>query len=260
MILYLGSVRRSRELLLSLSYVFTNVPLQSWPIIIFHAGEFNDIATQGEFKFVLYNYIKSGNSRQAYMFVERVEFIQLEWSFPPGVSQDKDELQPLFDWAWPGYNHMIKFYLNDIMHHPRLKDVTYYLRLDTDSYIYAPLCYDPIERMHAHNLTYAFRIQNVDHKDYVQGLADLVDDYAHRHSDVARMMNQNHWTLPPPGERVGKDFPQYYNNFEIVRLDAFRRTDVQAWVNEIMREPERIYKWRWGMYYAFSPQFLKFTL
>ena len=229
-------------MILSLSYLFTNVPLHAWPIIIFHAGEFREPKVQKEFKYRVYDYIKGSDRRRAFMFVERFEFIELEFEFPPGIPHEKEALNPLYDWAWPGYNHMIKFYLYDIFKHPRLKDVTYYMRMDTDSYIYSPVCYDPIKRMHEHNLTYAYRVLSMEDKEYIQGLADLIRDYSESHPDVHEMMRVNDFWLPD-----GKsDLPQYYNNFEIVKLEAFRRPDVQEWHDEIMKRPERIYKWRWG--------------
>ena len=77
---------------------------------------------------------------------------------------------------------------------------------------------------------------------YVQGLAALVERYAKEHEDVKQSLARNNWALPPPAA----DLPQYYNNFEVVRLSTFQRPDVQAWLDELVSDPERIYKWRWG--------------
>lgn len=38
----------------------------------------------------------------------------------------------------------------------------------------------------------------------------------------------------------------YNNNFEIVKLDAFRRPDVKAWLDDLTSVPERWLKYRWG--------------
>lgn len=145
---------------------------------------------------------------------------------------------------------MCAFYATEIFTHPRLRDVTYYLRLDTDSYIFSPLCYDPFERMHAHNLTYAYRSTNMDPEYVVHGLWSLVDEYARNHRDVEeRMMLENGWTWPGNRETEGMaeaEFPLYYNNFEVVKLEQFRRPDVRHWLDEIMSDPLRIFKYRWG--------------
>ena len=43
---------------------------------------------------------------------------------------------------------MCAFFSAPIFTEPRLQNVTYYMRLDTDSLIKEPLCYDPSEVMH----------------------------------------------------------------------------------------------------------------
>ena len=46
---------------------------------------------------------------------------------------------------------------------------------------------------------------------------------------------------------MGKyEFPMYYNNFEMVKLEAFGRPDIRAWLEEVMSVPERIYQYLWG--------------
>lgn len=145
---------------------------------------------------------------------------------------------------------MCAFFASQIFDHPRLQDVSYYMRLDTDSYIYAPLCYDPLSLFHAHNRTYAYRARTSDPDWVVVGLWSLVDEYAREHADVERSLETNGWQWADAGRdrgrMEGKDFPTYYNNFEIVKLEAFRKPKVRAWLDEIMRVPERIYKYRWG--------------
>lgn len=144
---------------------------------------------------------------------------------------------------------MCAFYATQIFDHPRLRDVTYYMRLDTDSYIFKPLCYDPIDLLHSRNKKYGFRSRTVDPAWVTEGMWNLTDEYAKQHPDVEKRMAKNGWVWPKEREQ-GKmdedDYPTYYNNFEVVRLDAFRRTEVRRWLEEIMKKPERIYKYRWG--------------
>ena len=137
------------------------------------------------------------------------------------------------------------------------------MRLDTDSYIYQPLCYDPIELFHEHNRTYAYRSRTTDPDWVTIGMWNLVDEYSRAHPEVDRQLEKNGWTWPD-GKREnvkpeGLDFPTYYNNFEIVKLESFRRPDVRAWLDEIMRVPERIYKYRWGMWFYYAPDVINDT-
>lgn len=41
-----------------------------------------------------------------------------------------------------------------------MKDVTYYMQLNTDFYIFKPLCYDPIDLFHTHNRSYLLTSPN----------------------------------------------------------------------------------------------------
>lgn len=149
---------------------------------------------------------------------------------------------------------MCAFFASQIFDHPRLKDVSYYMRLDTDSYIYKPLCYDPVALFHEHNRTYAYRAKTTDPDWVTVGLWNLVDEYARDHADVEHNLQKNGWEWPADRDRSrmeGNDFPTYYNNFEIVKLEAFRQPMIRAWLDEIMRVPERIYKYRWGVFFFF---------
>lgn len=144
---------------------------------------------------------------------------------------------------------MCGFFASQIFDHPRLKDVTYYMRLDTDSYIFKSLCYDPIDLFHRHNRTYAYRAKTTDPDWVTVGLWNLVDDYARANPAVESKLRQNNWDWAAnrDKEQMGRyDFPTYYNNFEIIKLQEFRRPDVRKWLDEIMSVPERIYKYRWG--------------
>lgn len=146
---------------------------------------------------------------------------------------------------------MCAFYASTIFNHPRLSNVTYYLRLDTDSYIFRPLCYDPIARFHEHKRLYAYRSRTTDPDWVTHGMWSLVDDYAKSHPQVDTIMQKNDWYWPEGSNRdhdkmIGEAFPTYYNNFEIVKLEAFRRPEVQMWLEEVASDPERILKYRWG--------------
>ena len=144
---------------------------------------------------------------------------------------------------------MCAFYASEVFDHPRLKNVTYYMRLDTDSYIFRPLCYDPFEIFHQRKRSYGYRAVLTDPAEVVVGLWDLTDEYARGHPEIEERMQRNKFPWPNPRERGqmgNKHYPGFYNNFEIVRLDAFRTPEVRAWLNEVKRVPERIYKYRWG--------------
>lgn len=145
---------------------------------------------------------------------------------------------------------MCAFFTAPIFNNPRLKDVTYYMRMDTDSLITEPLCYDPFEVMHIRQRSYGYLSVGSDSNQVTVGMWSLFTNYAFAHPAVAEQLRQNKWEWPhrnAEGEMVAMPIKGYHNNFEIVKLEAFRRADVTAWLNNLMSVPERAYKWRWGM-------------
>jgi len=157
---------------------------------------------------------------------------------------------------------MCAFFAANIFSHPALEGYTYYLRLDTDSFIEEPLCYDPFEVMHVRKRVYGYRAVGGDPRGVTFGMWEFMDGYARSHPDIEKQLQVNGWKWPggrdtlqsqgaaETGARVwpgaGAGFPAYYNNFEIVKLEAFRRPDVHKWLNEVMRDPNHVYKYRWG--------------
>lgn len=72
-----------------------------WPIILFHSGDFDSELSRSE----LYTALKSDEwSGQVYFELQnRIEFIKLDWAFPPGVSPNISVYQPEeFIHVWPG--------------------------------------------------------------------------------------------------------------------------------------------------------------
>ena len=258
-IIYLGSLSRMQSMVLSLFYLFHNLKTPPYPIVIFHTGDFDTHPQQLKLKHYLYDYISAKSSKvtgelllSALLFTERLEFEKLIWELPANLP-DRQALEPITaPENWPGYQHMCAFFAYHIFRNPRLQNTTYYMRLDTDSFLHSPVCYDPFDRMHKRNLSYAFRYVHTDRPSFTHGMFDLVDDYAQRHPFVQNIMDKNGWKLPLPKYRGSTRFPYYYNNFEVVRLAAFQTPEVQEWLEDLMSVPERIYKYRWGRYYQSS--------
>lgn len=147
---------------------------------------------------------------------------------------------------------MCAFFTASIFDHPRLQNVTYYMRMDTDSLITEPLCYDPFEVMHIRRRSYGYRSVGFDADEVTVGMWDLFTNYAFTHPSVAEQLRRNKWEWPhrnAEGVMEWLGVKGYHNNFEIVKLEAFRRPDVMAWLDELMSVPERAYKWRWGKFF-----------
>jgi mannosyltransferase len=142
---------------------------------------------------------------------------------------------------------MCSFFATEIFSHPRLRNVTYYMRMDTDSFFTAPLCYDPFEVMHIRRRSYGYLLIGADAPGFYEGLWEFVRNYAQTHTAVEQQSRANKWEWPDRDEKPENlRFLGYYNNFEMVELDAFRRPDVKDWLDALEKYPEGIFKWRWG--------------
>lgn len=149
---------------------------------------------------------------------------------------------------------MCHFYAEQIFKHPRIRDLTYYMRLDTDSFILDPLCYDPIDKVHYEGKIYAWNRIFWDEPYVTRGMWNFIDDYARAHPEVEERLAQNAWPWPAGREYWashnitydGLGVPSFYNNFEIVKLSAFLRPDVMAWLESIVVDPSHYYSLRWG--------------
>lgn len=154
----------------------------------------------------------------------------------------------------PAYHHMCAFYSYKIFSHPRIKDLTYYLRLDDDSSVLAPSCIDPFEYMHTHNKSYAFRLEEDDMGWVTDGMWPFVSNYAARHPAVEHQLSQNKWEWPPGRTWPGKDyarnvnFPSYQTNFDLVKVPRFRTSEMLAFLEELASDPRRFYWYRWGAF------------
>lgn len=99
-ILYLVNLYRLRELLLSMSYLYNNVPMKPWPILFMYADDLDDESKRTEFMLRMYDFLGSG--QKVRWFMDRIEWIRLEWKLPDTISHDKSVVQPVFGDSWPG--------------------------------------------------------------------------------------------------------------------------------------------------------------
>jgi len=106
---------------------------------------------------------------------------------------------------------MCAFYSTKIFFNPRLRDVTYSATIRT--------------------LTNAHMVGN-DAPVVTKGLWRFIRDYADSHPEVELQLNASKtWKWPSGGDVDLDDVPVsgYYNNFEIVKLEEFRKPEVKEW-------------------------------
>lgn len=99
-ILYLVARSRATELLDSLASIHTNLPGPPWPIVLFHTGDFDDERTRTELIARIVNHL--GEASASSLFAERIEFVKLDWRLPQGIPANKELLDPIESYRWPG--------------------------------------------------------------------------------------------------------------------------------------------------------------
>jgi mannosyltransferase len=146
------------------------------------------------------------------------------------------------------YHHISSFFSTEIFSHPRLRNVTYYLRMDTNSILTEPLCYDPFKVMDVRRRSYGYLSIGSGSQEYTEGLSAFVYNYSLAHTAVEQRLRAHNWEWSHQDEKAVESlqFVGYDTNFEIVKLAAFRHPDVKEWLDAIQSYPEGIYKWRWG--------------
>lgn len=100
-IIYLVKLSHVSELLESLASVQANLSLSCpWPILLFHTGDFDAEPSRTEFVVQLRDRLGGGNG--SWDLGRRVEFVRLDWRLPEGIPADKDILDPIEPYRWPG--------------------------------------------------------------------------------------------------------------------------------------------------------------
>ncbi|KAJ7508805.1 nucleotide-diphospho-sugar transferase [Mycena galericulata] len=258
-VVYLASVlpgpRSPQRLFESLSLMQMNIPWRhQWPVLILHAGAYDTEDSRRKFIALLRDVTQAHNltEHETRKLVNRIEFVPTHHNLPEGIPADGGKDKPVWNQEWPAYHHMCAFYAYKILYHPRIKDLTYFLRLDDDSSILEPACFDPFEYMHVHNKSYAFRDQIPDVDWVTDGMWPFVSNYAQRHPSVERQLSANGWEWPPnrfwhgDGYGHGVFFPSYRTNFDLVKVPRFQTPEMTAFITELASDPLRFYWYRWG--------------
>ena len=153
-IAYLIDQQRIDELSRSLENLFRYYNDRfRFPVLLFHDAVFN--VQQAKNTIIK----KISNERVELLeFHEVIGFTDFPPGFDIGDNVEKAKRENVQDWwRYPGYNHMISFWWRKVLLQPRMATVEYYMRLDSDSTIRAPINYDLFEFVHQKGVRYSYR-------------------------------------------------------------------------------------------------------
>lgn len=149
----------------------------------------------------------------------------LYWSdFPPGFTSPPTS-EIVAGGSYPSYQRMCSFWARGVFLQPRLANVSYFMRLDTDSFLLSRLDYDPFEFMARHRLRYGYRVKAREScciHNFVHWFRVYMQSRGISESQLSRELK---WianeTIPPldmspiEGSPADSKLAQYFNNFEV---------------------------------------------
>lgn len=222
-VVYLTQKSRIPQLATSLWCLFENfINRFNYTILIFHTGDvsLDDIVSN------LSSSYRLSPSQLSLIELHTVDnFYTYPSSYTPERNPSETDAQVNYAHLYPHYQQMCAFWFRKVFLHPRLHNVQYFMRLDTDSYLLSPLTYDPFAFMARHQLAYGYRAR-LRELCCEQNIARFVRDYVHsRGLDANQLPSSVKWMLTgerPALERVARllapvnsRIAMYYNNFEV---------------------------------------------
>ncbi len=144
-----------------------------------------------------------------------------------------------------GYKQMCRFYAYELLVHPALDSFDYYWRFDDDSFLYAPIDYDPFAYMQQNQLIYGYRSVEFENPREIVGMQELwsaTKTFAKAHKLSRRYLKKlcTNWK----GRYKGFN---YYNNFEINNITFWRSHPLyKVFFDYLDQDQMGFYKYRWG--------------
>lgn len=229
-IVYMSRMRDVPLLYRSLSLLGMNFQkLREYPIVIMHDDI--DRGTISNLMVALHRNLG---------YIPNLKFERLEFKTPQWVSEDPSMYTVPLEQAWMGYRHMCRYHSGGIYRDERLMKYDYYWRLDSDSYIFSPINYDPFDYMAENNKEYAYMsIEDGEAWNMVIGLWEETENYMKQHGipmtkDLQDSIVDGKWSC-----RL------FYTNFEIAKFSFFRGKEYMSYFDHLDRTGNIFYR-RWG--------------
>jgi len=137
-----------------------------------------------------------------------------------------------------GYRNMCRFFAGEIFQHTSLQKYKYIWRLDSDSYLLAPIKYDVFNKMAEEKYVYGYQHIEKDVPEVSKDLWTITKKYISDHqinpTYLSKFLNNGEW-----------DRSYYYTNFEIIDIDYFKSNVIKNFY-QYLDKSGGIYYYRWG--------------
>ena len=254
-IVYLTSLSRLFQLTKSLQHLFENFNDQfHYPVAIFHYGAMNE-----RFTFCI---CEAALNRERASVIHMVAAENIR-EFPPSFRGEdySGGREIVFRNYFPDYQFMCAFFFLGIYRQSWIieNNISYYMRLDSDSYILSKINYDIFEYMRKHNLAYAYRVRSGESSCCSRYLTKLIRMYIRDEgmqitSKDVEWIGKYNWEeleMLDTTKESAAPMEQYYANLEVVNVQSFRddpevfKWEMAVW-NDTRYHVNGIFTQRWG--------------
>ncbi|KAL8924402.1 MAG: hypothetical protein Q9172_002704 [Xanthocarpia lactea] len=151
------------------------------------------------------------------------------------------------------YHQMCRWNSGKFYHHPALKDVRYYWRVEPKVHFFCDVDYDVFRYMQDHNKTYGFTINLYDDPKSIPTLwpetmrfAEAHPEYLKNDTDNARAWLEDKQRRPEHNKNAnGYSTCHFWSNFEIADMEFWRSQAYEDYFNHLDRAGGFFYE-RWG--------------
>ncbi|CAF0997989.1 unnamed protein product [Adineta ricciae] len=160
--------------------------------------------------------------------------------FPSGFDPCRVQTSYRVRGKW-NYLMMIRFWFKHLFELPQLKNYEYIMRLDDDSKMTGHWI-NAFDEMRRRKAVYFANNVDIDIEEQLPGTMKLKQV-------TYEYLKQNH--IEPKQPQVLRDafgnntVRNYYNNFEIIKMEFFRRKEIRQWIESI-DSTNGIFHYRWG--------------
>ncbi|KAL8855892.1 MAG: hypothetical protein Q9178_007457 [Gyalolechia marmorata] len=151
------------------------------------------------------------------------------------------------------YHQMCRWNSGKFYHHPALKNVRYYWRVEPKVHFFCDVDYDVFRYMQDHNKTYGFTINLYDDPKSIPSLwpetmrfAEAHPEYLKNDTDNARAWLEDKQRRPEHNKNAnGYSTCHFWSNFEIADMEFWRSKAYEDYFNHLDRAGGFFYE-RWG--------------
>jgi mannosyltransferase len=149
------------------------------------------------------------------------------------------------------YHRMCRWNSGLFYHHPALKDMQYYWRVEPHVHFFCDIDYDVFRWMRDNDKTYGFTINLYDSPQSIAGLWPATEEFLAEHQDYVHENSAIDWVTdakrrPEHNEKAnGYSTCHFWSNFEIADMGFWRSKKYEDYFNHLDRSGGFFYE-RWG--------------